>query len=135
MSSARPAIVYLVGAGPGDAGLITLRGCECLRRADVVLYDYLVNPRIVEHAPAAAERICLGKHGRTRIWTQAEINAYLVQEARKGRCVVRLKGGDPAVFARTGEELAALEAAGVPYEVVPPASRRRSRRRATRASR
>lgn len=112
-------IVYLVGAGPGDPGLLTLRGAECLARADVVLYDYLVNPRMLEHAPPAAERVCLGRHGRGRLMTQAEVNARLVADARQGRIVVRLKGGDPAVFARAAEELAALTQAGVPFEVVP----------------
>lgn len=111
-------MVYLIGAGPGDPGLITLRGVTCLRRADMVLYDYLVNPRILAHAPGA-EKICLGKHGRTRIWTQDEINAKLVDLAAQGLVVARLKGGDPAVFARTAEELATLRHAGIPYEIVP----------------
>jgi uroporphyrinogen III methyltransferase/synthase len=111
--------VYLVGAGPGDAGLITLRGLGCLQAADVVLYDYLVNPEIVEHAPASAERICLGQHGRTRIWTQSEINERLVKEARAGKTVVRLKGGDPAVFARGAEEAEYLAGHGIPMEIVP----------------
>lgn len=111
--------VYLVGAGPGDPGLITLRGVECLRRADVVLYDYLANPRILEHAAAQAELICLGGHAEGRIWTQEEVNRRLVAEARAGKTVGRLKAGDPAVFARAAEELAALAEAGVDYEVVP----------------
>jgi uroporphyrinogen III methyltransferase/synthase len=111
--------VYLVGGGPGDPGLITLRGCQCLARADVVLYDYLVNPLILEHAGAPAERVCLGRHGGDRIVPQAEINARLIALARAGRNVVRLKGGDVAVFAHAAEEVGALEAAGVPYEIVP----------------
>lgn len=111
--------VALVGAGPGAPGLITLRGLECLARADVVLYDYLVNPRILERARPGAELVCLGRHGRDRIVPQAEINARLVREARAGRFVVRLKSGDPAVFARLGEELEALEAAGIAFEIVP----------------
>ncbi len=111
--------VYLVGAGPGDPRLITLRGVECLRRADVVLYDYLANPRVVEHAPASAERVCVGKHGRSRIWTQEEINLRMIEEARLGKTVVRLKGGDSTVFARIAEETEALLAAGVPFEIVP----------------
>lgn len=111
--------VYLVGAGPGDPGLITLRGIECLRRADVVMFDYLVNSVIVEHAPVGAERICLGKHGRSRIWPQDEINRRLIEFARAGRQVVRLKGGDPAVFARGAEEMEALRDAGIAFEVVP----------------
>ncbi len=110
--------VYLVGAGPGDPGLITVRGRECLEMADVVLYDALANPRLLVLAPHA-ELICVGKHGQTPIWTQADINARLVQLAREGRNVVRLKGGDPAVFARTAEELDVLSAAKIPFEVVP----------------
>ncbi len=111
--------VYLVGGGPGDPRLLTLRGAECLRRADVVLYDYLVNPQILEHVGPGAKKICLGKHGRTRIWTQAEINDRLVLEARGGKTVVRLKGGDPVLFARLAEELDALGSANIPYEIVP----------------
>ncbi len=111
--------VYLVGAGPGDPGLITLRGCRCLERADVVLYDYLVNPRILEHVRPATELVCLGRHGRGRIVTQAEINRQLVELSRAGKVVVRLKAGDPVVFAHAAEEIGALEAAHVPYEVVP----------------
>ncbi len=111
--------VYLVGAGPGAPGLITLRGVECLARADVVLYDYLVNPRILQHAPAGAERICLGQHGRTRLWSQAEINAALVRYAGEGKTVVRLKGGDPAIFARGAEETETLCRHGIDYEIVP----------------
>jgi len=111
--------VYLVGAGPGDPGLITLRGCQCLARADVVLYDYLVNPRILEHARPQAELVCLGRHGRGRIMPQEEIDSLLVGHARAGRTVVRLKGGDPVVFAHAAEETAALSEAGVPYEIVP----------------
>jgi uroporphyrinogen III methyltransferase/synthase len=111
--------VYLVGAGPGDPGLITLRGVECLRRADVVLYDYLVNPRILEHASRQAEFVCLGRHGHGRIMPQEAVNELLVAEARSGRTVVRLKGGDPAIFARAAEEIAALVAAGIEFEVVP----------------
>ncbi len=114
-----PGKVYLVGAGPGAPGLITLRGVECLRSADVVLYDYLVNAAIVDHAPARAERICLGKHGHTRIWSQEEINAELVTLATAGKTVVRLKGGDPAIFARGVEEMEALIRHKIPYEVVP----------------
>ncbi|MEX2138461.1 MAG: uroporphyrinogen-III C-methyltransferase [Pirellulales bacterium] len=111
--------MYLVGAGPGDPGLITWRGVQCLRRADAVLFDYLTNPTLLAHAPAGAERICLGRHGRERIWSQQEINAQLVALAQQGKCVVRLKGGDPAVFARLSEEVAALKAAGIGHEVVP----------------
>ena len=111
--------VYLVGAGPGDPGLITLRGCEVLGRADLILYDYLVNPQILAHAAPTAERVCLGRHAQGRLWPQAEITARLVREAQAGRVVVRLKGGDPAVFARGAEEVEALAQAGIPFEVVP----------------
>jgi uroporphyrinogen III methyltransferase/synthase len=111
--------VVLVGAGPGDPGLVTLRGAECLRAADVVLYDYLASPQLLSSTRANAELVCLGRHGHGRIWSQTEINDALVRHARAGRTVVRLKGGDPLIFARAAEELAALEAAGVPYEIVP----------------
>ncbi len=112
--------VYLVGAGPGDPGLITLRGIQCLKSADVVLYDYLVNPVIVRHAPPNAKLICLGQHGgRQRIWDQAEINKRLVQLAGEGLNVVRLKGGDPAVFARGGEEAEYMRRSGIDVEIVP----------------
>ncbi len=111
--------VYLIGSGPGDPGLITLRGCQLLERADVVLYDYLANPLIMARAKAGAELICLGRHGRDRIMPQAEISRRLVELARAGRTVARLKAGDPAVFAHAAEEIAALEAANIPYEIVP----------------
>src|SRR5262245_4244620 len=90
--------VALVGAGPGDPGLITLRGDRLLREADVVLYDYLVNPHLVEACRQGAELVCLGKHGRDRIMSQEEVNGRMIAAARAGRRVVRLKAGDPAVF-------------------------------------
>lgn len=111
--------VYLVGAGPGDPGMLTLRAVEVLRRADVVLYDYLANPAALNFVSPEAETICLGKHGRERIWSQAEIEAAMVDHARRGRIVVRLKGGDPAVFARGAQEMEALRQAGIPWETVP----------------
>jgi uroporphyrinogen III methyltransferase/synthase len=114
-----PGKVYLVGAGPGHPGLITLRGVECLRQADVVLYDYLVNPVIVEHAPLSAELVGLGHHKLGRALSPKEITARMLDEARKGRTVVRLKGGDPSVFGRGADEEEALRAAGIPYEIVP----------------
>src|SRR6476661_4825056 len=110
--------VYLVGAGPGDPGLLTLRGAECLAQADLVFYDGLANPKLLRLAPRA-EHVCVSKHGSGPLWTQDEINQHLVDAARQGRRVVRLKGGDPAVFARTAEELETLVVAGVPFEVVP----------------
>ncbi len=112
-------IVYLVGAGPGDPGLITLRGVECLRQADVVVYDYLANEQLLNHAPADAERIYAGKIGGRHNQDQEEINRLLVETGRAGKIVVRLKGGDPFVFGRGGEECEALASAGVPFEVVP----------------
>ena len=111
-------IVYLIGAGPGDPGLITLRGAHALRASDVVLYDGLSNAAILQHAPAA-EHVCVGKHGQTRIWTQDEIIAEMLRLAAQGKVVARLKGGDPAVFARTAEEIDALREAGIPFEIVP----------------
>lgn len=111
--------VFLVGAGPGDPGLVTLRAAECLGRADLVLYDYLVNPQILALAPEKAERISLGRHGQGKLWSQQEINQKLVTEGRAGRTVVRLKGGDPAVFGRLPEEAHALAEARIPFEIVP----------------
>jgi uroporphyrinogen III methyltransferase/synthase len=112
-------IVYLVGAGPGDPGLITLRGVECLRRADVVLYDYLANPALLEHASPLAELVPLGRRGSGRVYAPPEITERVLAEARAGRTVVRLKGGDPSIFGRGADETAALREAGVPFEIVP----------------
>lgn len=111
--------VYLVGAGPGAVDLLTLRGLKCLQKADAVLYDYLANPQTLDFAAPAARLICLGRHGHGRIWSQDEINERLVELARAGKTVVRLKGGDPAIFSRTAEEVEALTAAGVSFEIVP----------------
>jgi uroporphyrinogen III methyltransferase/synthase len=111
--------VYLVGAGPGDAGLFTLRGVEVMGCADVVIYDGLVNRELLRFARPNAEIIYGGKHDRTRCVSQAELNALLLSKARGGKRVVRLKGGDPFVFGRGGEEAEALAAAGIPFEVVP----------------
>jgi uroporphyrinogen III methyltransferase/synthase len=111
--------VYLVGAGPGDPGLLTLRGVECLESADVVLYDYLVNPAILEHAPATAELIPLGRRITGRGLSPDAIADRMIAEAKRGKTVVRLKGGDPSVFARGADEEAALRAAGVTFEIVP----------------
>ena len=111
--------VYLVGAGPGDAGLLTMRGAELLRRADVVVYDALVNRELLALAPEAAEIIFGGKRPRDQAIPQEELNRSLAEKARDGKTVVRLKGGDPYIFGRGGEEAAGLKRDGVPFEVVP----------------
>jgi uroporphyrinogen III methyltransferase/synthase len=111
--------VYLVGAGPGDPRLITVRGTQCLAAADVVFYDYLVNAALLEYASRAAERICLGHPHGGRCMAQADVNARIVAAARAGKTVVRLKSGDPSLFGRGAEEAQALAAAGVSCEVVP----------------
>lgn len=108
-----------MGAGPGDPGLLTLRGLECLKRADVVIYDYLSNPELLRFAPEAAERIYAGKIAGQHAIHQEETNALLVKFTKAGKCVVRLKGGDPFLFGRGGEEAAALAAAALRFEVVP----------------
>lgn len=112
-------MVYLVGAGPGDAGLLTLRGAELLRRADAVIYDVLVNPELLRLAPPTAELISRGSRGTTEALSQANLNALMIVKAREGKCVVRLKGGDPYIFGRGGEEAEELAAAKIPFEVVP----------------
>ena len=111
--------VWLVGAGPGDPGLMTVRGLEALRGADVVVYDRLVNPTLLDEAPADALRIYAGKLTESHCLPQEDINALLIAHARRGRRVVRLKGGDPFVFGRGGEEAEALAASAIPFEVVP----------------
>jgi uroporphyrinogen III methyltransferase/synthase len=119
MTTTRRGIVYLVGAGPGDPGLLTLKGKECLEQADLVLYDYLANPALLDLAPAQAERVYVGRRGRGHYQDQGDINRLLIERAQAGQVVVRLKGGDPFVFGRGGEEAEAVAAAGVPFEVVP----------------
>ena len=111
-------IVYIVGAGPGDRKLITLKGVECLQRADVVIYDLLLNDALLEHCPAHTEKI-KAPDPRIRTTRQDELNRLLVEHAKAGKIVVRLKGGDPYIFGRGGEEAVALIEAGIPFEVVP----------------
>ena len=111
--------VYLVGAGPGDAGLMTLRGAELLARADVVVYDALVNPDLLRLAPRDSEKVFAGKRSKDHAIPQEQLNQLLVDKAREGKCVVRLKGGDPYIFGRGGEEAEELADAGVRFEVVP----------------
>jgi uroporphyrinogen III methyltransferase/synthase len=110
---------FLVGAGPGDLGLVTLRAKECIEQADVIVYDYLSNPEMLKWAPESAEIIYAGKKTGAHTLTQDEINRLLVEKARAGKQVVRLKGGDPFVFGRGAEEAQALAAAHLPFVVVP----------------
>jgi uroporphyrinogen III methyltransferase/synthase len=117
--SSEKKIVYLIGAGPGDPGLISVKGMECLKKAEVVIYDYLSNPRLLVHCRPEAEKIYVGKKGAQHTLEQEDINRLLVQKAAAGNVVARLKGGDPFVFGRGGEEAEALVEAGIPFEVVP----------------
>ncbi|HET9915287.1 MAG TPA: uroporphyrinogen-III C-methyltransferase [Anaerolineales bacterium] len=118
-SSSTNGIVYLVGGGPGDPGLITVKGLKCLRRADVVLHDRLIALELLDEIPAHAEVIDVGKEPKHHRRSQQEINDLLIEKARAGKIVVRLKGGDPFVFGRGGEECQALAEAGIRYEVIP----------------
>jgi uroporphyrin-III C-methyltransferase/precorrin-2 dehydrogenase/sirohydrochlorin ferrochelatase len=115
----RTGMVYLVGAGPGDPGLVTVRGLEALRTADVVVYDRLVSRALVERAAPWAERVFVGKRAEGHSIDQEQTNDLLIARARQGRVVVRLKGGDPFVFGRGAEECEALERAGIPFDVIP----------------
>ncbi|MDR3458289.1 MAG: uroporphyrinogen-III C-methyltransferase [Verrucomicrobiae bacterium] len=112
-------IVYLVGAGPGDAGLLTLRGAELLAQAEVVICDVLANPELLRHAPASAEIIARGNHKRDGGLSQEQLTRLMIDRAHAGKIVVRLKGGDPFIFGRGGEEAEALAAEKIPFEVVP----------------
>jgi uroporphyrinogen III methyltransferase/synthase len=113
-------MVYLVGAGPGDPGLITVRGKQLLERAEVIIYDYLASKKLLKYVPGDAEFIYAGKRGGVKhTHTQAEINQMLIDRALSGRMVVRLKGGDPFIFGRGGEEIEEIVKAGIPFEVVP----------------
>jgi uroporphyrinogen III methyltransferase/synthase len=111
--------VYLVGAGPGDPGLITVKGQACIEAADVIIYDYLAAPALLNHARDTAEIIYVGKQAGDHTLSQDEINALIVEKCKSGATVCRLKGGDPFIFGRGGEEAEVLVAKGIPYEVVP----------------
>ncbi|URJ23599.1 siroheme synthase CysG [Blochmannia endosymbiont of Camponotus sp. C-003] len=111
--------VVLVGAGPGDIGLLTIRGLQVMQQADIILYDYLVNSDILDLARRDADKICVGKHVGNHSISQKELNQFMVQLAQKGNKVVRLKGGDPFIFGRGGEELQAISEAGIKFQVVP----------------
>jgi uroporphyrin-III C-methyltransferase len=118
-SRAKAGFVYLVGAGPGDPELLTLRALRLIESADVVLHDDLVPPEIVDLAPAHALVVNVGKRCGAKSITQEEINAMMIEHARKGRSVIRLKSGDPLIFGRAAEEMCALAEAGIAHEVVP----------------
>ncbi len=118
MKNKQTGIVYIVGAGPGDKKLITIRGVECLQQADVVIYDLLLNDALLKHCPAHTEQI-KAPDPRIRTTRQDEINNLLVKHAKDGKTVVRLKGGDPYIFGRGGEEALALAVAGISFEIVP----------------
>src|SRR6266481_4106595 len=109
--------VYLVGAGPGDLGLVTLRAKECIENADVIVYDHLANPEMLGWAREDAEIIYAGKETGESQLNQQEINALLIEKAREGKQVVRLKGGDPFVFGRGAEEAQVIADAGIPFEI------------------
>jgi len=111
--------IFLIGAGPGDPGLLTLKGKTVLERSDVVVYDYLANEDLLKYCQPNAERIYVGKQGVHHTLSQTEINDLLVQKAEEGSVVARLKGGDPFIFGRGGEEAEYLEREGIPFEIVP----------------
>ena len=111
--------VYLVGAGPGDPDLLTVKGLQCLQKCDVVIYDALANPALLDHCPPHAEKIFAGKRRHRHSFEQSEINAMILKHARDGKMVCRLKGGDPFLFGRGGEEAEFLFTHGVPFEVIP----------------
>ncbi len=119
MTDNKSGMVYLVGAGPGDPGLLTVKARDCLRQAEAVVYDYLANPAFLDFAPDGAELVYVGKKAGAHTLGQEEINRLIVDLALTGKRVVRLKGGDPFIFGRGGEEAEELAAAGIPFEVVP----------------
>ncbi len=111
--------VYLIGAGPGDPGLITVKGLECVKKADVIIYDYLANERLLDQRRPDAELIYVGKQGGRHTLPQDEINSLIVKKAKEGKIIARLKGGDPFIFGRGGEEAEDLADNGIPFEIVP----------------
>lgn len=115
----KPGAIYLVGAGPGDPGLITIKGLTAIKEADCIIYDFLANTRLLSHAREGASTIYVGKKGSTNTITQEEINALIIENALAGKTVVRLKGGDPFIFGRGGEEAEAIVNAGLTFEVIP----------------
>jgi uroporphyrin-III C-methyltransferase len=117
--NAAPAVVHFVGAGPGDPCLLTVRATQLLREADAILHDALVSGAILDLAPRRVQRIAIGKRAGRHSVAQSEINRLLVRMALAGKRIVRLKGGDPAIFARLAEEIGALQKAGIPYAIVP----------------
>ncbi|MCX6853983.1 MAG: uroporphyrinogen-III C-methyltransferase, partial [Verrucomicrobia bacterium] len=119
VSSSLSGICYLVGAGPGDPGLLTIKGKECIEAADVLVYDYLCNPEHLRHAKPGTERLYVGKKAKDHTLTQDKINELIVKLTREGKVVTRLKGGDPVLFGRGAEEAAELAEAGVRFEIVP----------------
>src|SRR6266480_3615795 len=119
MSMSKNGTVYLVGAGPGDLGLVTLRAKECIENADVIVYDHLANPEMFSWARDDAEIVYAGKEAGESQLSQQGINALLIEKARAGKQVVRLKGGDPFVFGRGAEEAKAIADAGIAFEIVP----------------
>ena len=118
-NTSKNGLVYLVGAGPGDPGLITVKGLECIRKASVIIYDYLAAPSLLKYADPTAELIYVGKKGGDHTLSQEGINALIVKKAREGATVVRMKGGDPFIFGRGGEEAEVLIDASIPFEIVP----------------
>lgn len=111
--------VYIVGAGPGDPKLLTLKGKDCLEISDVIIYDYLANEMLLSYARADAEKIYVGKKGGEKTYSQEKINELMISRAKEGKVVTRLKGGDPFIFGRGGEEAEVLARAGIPFEIVP----------------
>ena len=111
--------VYLVGAGPGDPDLITIKGMECLKKADVIIYDHLASAKLLRYARGDAETMYVGKVQGAHTLPQEEMNRLIVQKAKEGHTVVRLKGGHPFIFGRGGEEAEALAEANIPFEIVP----------------